>query len=239
MTQAEPAELTMVDALTAAQGELQTRIRTVVPCVVVSYNALTQSASVQPAPSNRRTQGDPEPLTPIPDAPVVFPAGGGWSMSWPLAPGDAVLAMCSDRGISRWRAQGTPFVPGSRRMHAIADAFVWPGGGPAPTPDGTPSAANMRIEGPGGVAFEVTPAGTITLAGQGVPLPVARAGDAVSVTSDALLELKTALTAWVPVAGDGGAALAGALATFIALSDADVVQGLGTITDGSELVSCG
>lgn len=64
------------------------------------------------------------------------------------------------------------------------------------------------------------------------PLPVARTGDSVAVASSALLTLKDAIDAWVPVANDGGAALKTALATFLGLDDAAVQAGTGTITGG-------
>jgi hypothetical protein len=80
--------------------------------------------------------------------------------------------------------------------------------------------------GPGAVV-SVVPNGAPLL-----PLPVARMTDPVAVTSTALLELKNAFEAWVPVPNDGGAALKTALATFIALSDSAVVAGSGTITAG-------
>jgi phage gp45-like len=89
--------------------------------------------------------------------------------------------------------------------------------------------ANGNIElapGPGGLV-SVVPSGTVT-----PPLPLARTTDTVAVTSAALLTLKQALTAWVPAAGDGGAALKTALGNFLLISDAAVVQGAGTITGG-------
>jgi phage gp45-like len=88
--------------------------------------------------------------------------------------------------------------------------------------------ANGTIEinpGPAAVA-SVVPSGAVG------PLPVARATDPVAVTSPALLTLQDAFNAWVPVANDGGAALKTALATFLGLDEAVVVQGTGTITAG-------
>lgn len=95
----------------------------------------------------------------------------------------------------------------------------------------TPQGASITIQ-PGG-AIDVTPAPgqTVNLAGP-AGLPVARATDPVAVTSPAMLTLKQAFDSWVPVAQDGGVALKTALASFLSIDDAVVVQGAGTITAG-------
>lgn len=214
------------------QDELQLRVRTVVPGVVVSYNPATQSAAVQPAPRARDRSGPSSTmLAAIADAPVVFPEGAGWSISWPLAAGDRVLLLCSDRAIDRWRQTGSPYVPSDTRKHRLTDAFVWPGAGPAPDPITGLSAVNLRIVGPGGVAIEITPAGTIELAGGGAQ--VARVGD--TLTRSALLNT------WALAVE---AALAAAASPILPASSWNT-QGLGgpgtlgTIETGSPLVSSG
>lgn len=95
--------------------------------------------------------------------------------------------------------------------------------------------ARIVLRATGDIEVEPGPAGVVRVVPNAAALPalaVARRTDPVAVTSAALLTLKQAVTAWAPVAGDGGAALKTILGTFIALSDSAVVQGTGTITAG-------
>lgn len=151
---------TFVEVLQNVQRDLQDQIRTVVPGVVVSYNAAQQTCAIQPAPRLRVSSGEHVDLAQIADAPVAFPSGAGFAITWPLLPGNKVLVLCSDRGIARWRTTGTPYTPGDRRRHSLSDAFVWPGAGPAPSPAKAASPTDLVIEGPGGVPMvRVTPTG--------------------------------------------------------------------------------
>ena len=92
--------------------------------------------------------------------------------------------------------------------------------------------ASIVIRATGNIEVTPGPGGVVQLGGPAAILAVARATDPVSVSSAALLELKTAINGWAPVANDGGAALKAALATFLALSDTAVAAGDGTITAG-------
>lgn len=211
------------------QDDLQLRIRTVVPGIVVSYTSATQSATIQPAPRSIDRKGGSTMTALVTEAPVVFPEGGGWSITWPLAPGSRVLMLCSDRGIDRWRQTGSPYIPTDTRKHRLTDAFVWPGAGPAPDPITGLSATNLRIIGPGGIALDISPAGQIALAGggggfPGVGLSVARAGDSVSGTA--------AMNTWM-------AQVAAALGALGAPPVPPTPPTFGTISTGSALVSCG
>lgn len=67
----------VIDALTVVQDDLALRLRTVVPAVEVSYDPTTHSATVQPAPKEQTPVGEFRAMAQIPNAPVVFPSGGG------------------------------------------------------------------------------------------------------------------------------------------------------------------
>lgn len=189
------------EALEAVQADLQRRIRTVVPATIVAYNPATQSAAVQPAPNAVFRDGQTLPLPQIADAPVAFPAGGGFTITWALLPGDPVLLLCSDRDIDRWRASGSPYAPVTSRMHQLTDCFVWPGTGPAPDPATGASATDLVIHTPAGPTITVTPAGTIAL-GVGATAPTGQLALAQALHT----YLLTAITAAPVVATDGGAA---------------------------------
>lgn len=153
----------VIPMLAAVQADLGKRIRTVVPATIVSYDPVAGTATVAPAPKERDNAGDYEPEAPVTEAPVAFPSGGGWSISWALLPGDPVLLMVPDRSTEGWRVTGTAYEPQNGLRHALSYAFVYPGAGPAPSPITGLSSTDMIIRGPGGVAFQVSTAGTVTM----------------------------------------------------------------------------
>lgn len=214
---------TMPEVMTRALASLKVGIRTVVTANVVSYNSATQSAAVQPAPRVRNGGGELVALGQVVDAPVWFPSSGGWSISWPLIVGDPVLLLVADRDIDRWRLTGATYDPDAVQLHDVTNSFVLPGGGPTPDPVTGISATDLTISGPGGIAFRVTPAGIISLAGGGPA--VARVGDTVGQTlamATWMSQVATAINALAP-----GSVSPPAPASFAA------------ITSGSALVNAG
>lgn len=216
---------TMPEVLTRALATLKVGIRTVVPANVVTYDPVTQSAAVQPAPRVRNGAGELVLLPQVANAPVWYPQGGGWSITWPLLPGDPVLLLVADRHLDRFRITGTAYDPDAIRLHDLTDAVVLPGAGPAPDPATGISAVDLTISGPGGIAMRVSPAGVVSLGGTEVatqPLAIA----------ELLHSYLTAMIAsGLPVANDGGAALQTAWSTYLASNPPDAfaatrVQGI-------------
>lgn len=105
------------------------------PATIVSYNPLTQTATVQIVPAARRHDPEseawvPEPIPPIANIPVVFPSGSGgaYTITWPLVPGDPVLLVVCDRSTDEYRATGAPqTVPQDVRRLDLTDAVAIPG----------------------------------------------------------------------------------------------------------------
>lgn len=109
-----------------------------------------------------------------PNAPVLFPGGGGFSMRWPLHPQDEVVALCSDRNIERWRqtklvGQAHSF---SERHHDLSDALVLPVRMTPPTPTPPATVTNETtdwvLQGPLGDVMRVSPTGPVTLRKGGI-----------------------------------------------------------------------
>jgi hypothetical protein len=122
------------DDLEASQTEhdaRQSQIHTAMPGVIVSYNAATMTAVVQPALQGMRTMMDgtrqPVTISPIQDVPVHFPGGGGHIFTFPVAAGDECLIIFSERSIDNWHQHGSVQQPSDWRMHDINDAFVMVG----------------------------------------------------------------------------------------------------------------
>jgi hypothetical protein len=97
------------------------------------------------------------------DVPVVFPRGGGVTLTFPIKEGDECLVVFSSRCIDFWWQNGGVQERADKRMHDLSDAFVIPG------PQSqvkkisgiSTSAAQLRTD--NGAAFvEVAAAGDIT-----------------------------------------------------------------------------
>lgn len=56
--------------------------------------------------------------------PVVFPSGGGFTLTFPVAEGDECLVVFADRGIDNWFVAGEGQQPASPRTHDINDAIA-------------------------------------------------------------------------------------------------------------------
>lgn len=109
-------------------------LHTSTPGIVESFDPETQLASVQPA--IRRIfvtrDGDTEILTPsdlpiLINVPVIFPRGGGFSLTFPVKKGDECLLTFCERSIDNWHETGKVKKPGARRFHSLSDATAFVG----------------------------------------------------------------------------------------------------------------
>lgn len=113
-----------------AQDALQTNIHTTFPGMVQSFNAAALTAVVQPAVMYQvRNEAGVWNWIKLPlllDCPVQFPSGGGFTLTFPLAPGDEVLVHIAERCIDAWWASGGTQPQAKFRMHDLSDGFVVP-----------------------------------------------------------------------------------------------------------------
>ncbi len=116
------------DAYQNALDGLQATLWTALPCLIHSYNPKALTVEAQPSISGK-TQGpsgawSPTRLPMLVDVPVVFPCGGGHTLTFPIAPGDECLVVFSSRAIDGWWQQGHIQAPTSSRMHDLSDGFA-------------------------------------------------------------------------------------------------------------------
>ncbi len=105
----------------------------------------------------------------VPSAGVYQLGGGGFSMRFPLAEGDEVLAVCADRNTERWRQ--TKIVGQahslSERHHDLSDAGVLPMRLTPPTPSAPATVTNETtdwvLQSAKGDVIRVSPDGPLTL----------------------------------------------------------------------------
>jgi hypothetical protein len=104
-------------------------LHTAIPGIVETFDPVTQLATVQPAIRRifiTRDAGNetliPSDLPILINVPVVFPRGGGFSLTFPVVKGDECLLVFCERSMDNWHETGEVKVPGARRFHSLSDA---------------------------------------------------------------------------------------------------------------------
>ncbi|HEB3560740.1 TPA: hypothetical protein RZC73_003070 [Escherichia coli] len=108
-------------------GSVMSALRVSMPGIVQSFDPDAVTVVVQPAikgyepDSNGINQSTTLPL--LVDVPVVFPRGGGCTLTFPVKAGDECLVVFADRCIDFWWQSGGIQEPVDERMHDLSDAF--------------------------------------------------------------------------------------------------------------------
>lgn len=128
----------LASLLRAASREASRGINTCLPGTIVSYDAGSQMASVQPMVRLRQPDDREEQLPVINSVPVIWPRSGGASMTMPVKSGDGCLLIFSQRSIDEYKSNGEMNTPQDPRMFDLTDAVAFMGfvnfgggGGPA------------------------------------------------------------------------------------------------------------
>ena len=120
-----------VEAVRAALDGRLSEVWTALPGIVESFDAEAETVSVQPAIRGRILQPDgSERLVSLPllvDVPVVFQGGGGFTMTFPVKPGDECLVVFASRCIDAWWQSGGVGDPLETRQHDLSDGFAFVG----------------------------------------------------------------------------------------------------------------
>lgn len=116
------------EALLAMTAASRASVWTALPGYIVKYDAAKQTAEVQTtikaqvtAPDFSTTWVDIPILV---DCPVVFPSGGGFTLTFPIAVDDECLVIFASRCIDSWWQSSRSQVPAEFRMHDLSDGFV-------------------------------------------------------------------------------------------------------------------
>jgi hypothetical protein len=120
-------------AVRAALEGHQAGVWTALPAFVQSFNATHLTVECQPTiqPQVRQPDGTWIDVT-LPmcvDCPVVFPGGGGFVLTFPIAAGNEGLLVFASRCIDSWWQNGGVQKQAELRMHDLSDGFFIPTGG--------------------------------------------------------------------------------------------------------------
>lgn len=161
---------------TAVIEYIESRLRdlhTAIPGTIVSFNAVKQTATVQPSIKRIFVLKNPGQSAVVSqvnlplcvDVPVQFPGGGGFFLTFPVMPGDGCLLQFSERAIDFWYQNGGQQLPSEYRLHDLSDAIATVGLNSQPNviPTFNGSACELRTR--DGNTFVRVESGTITIQG--------------------------------------------------------------------------
>lgn len=117
----------LAQVLASERKTLNEQLRVAMPGIIQSFDPDAVTAVVQPAiryverdnDGNKSTKDYPL----LVDVPVIFPRGGGCTLTFPVKEGDECLVIFADRCIDFWWQSGGIQEPVDGRMHDLSDAF--------------------------------------------------------------------------------------------------------------------
>lgn len=118
-------------SLRAAMYGMRSGIWTALPGIVSRFDDSAMTCEVQPSLKIPVRQSDGSvvsvqmPL--LVDCPVVFPGGGGCTLTFPVKSGDECLVVFASRCIDSWWQSGGVQEQAEIRMHDLSDGFAFVG----------------------------------------------------------------------------------------------------------------
>ena len=168
------------DAEAAENARIEARlldVHTCLPGAIVSYDASKKTAKCKPGIKHifRGAMGAVD-LPDLVDCLVSFPSGGGFTLSFPLEPGDECELRFSERALDFWWQNGGVQLPAEYRLHDLSDCICAAGISSLPhVPAGlsttavelrsTTNASKVSIDKSGNVVVNAT--GTVTVGASG------------------------------------------------------------------------
>lgn len=201
MTQRTP---NLYETIKAGVDAALSDVHTAIPAMVKSYDASTQLAEVEPAIKRRFVKPDgtesARDLPVIVNVPVVFPRAGDFFLSFPIAPGDFVLLVFSERSMDQWLEKGGKQDPIVSTTFDLSDAVAIPGVYPKTKKLAQAHAQNLVLGKDGGAQIHIKPSGQIHLGQETAPKSVAMSEDIETHLSNLNTWLSTHMH---PTAGTG------------------------------------
>jgi hypothetical protein len=95
-----------------------------IPGKILEYDYTKQRAKVQPSLNQKYNDGEVVKLPAIFNVPVIHPASGGASITFPVNIGDKVLLVFSERSLEEWLQNGNQVTPDDPRQNSLTDAVA-------------------------------------------------------------------------------------------------------------------
>lgn len=205
-------------------------LRVSLPGIIESFDPIACTCTVQPALKGQTADelGNMKsaPLPLLVDVPVVFPRGGGCTITFPLKAGDECLVVFSDRCIDFWWQSGGVQETVDPRQHDLSDAFAIVGPQSQANVISNISTTTLQMRTDDGAAYiELDPnshaINLVAPGGVNVTTPLAKFSQAVTISG---------LLTWA-----GG--MVGSLATGTAAKITGAIQFIGTLTSNGKDIS--
>ena len=205
-------------------------LRVSLPGIIESYDPIANTCAVQPALKGQTADElgsfKSAPLPLLVDVPVVFPRGGGCTITFPIKSGDECLVVFSDRCIDFWWQSGGVQEPVDPRQHDLSDAFAIVGPQSQPNVISNISTTTLQMRTDDGFAYiELDPSShavnIMAPGGFDVKAPLSEFSNAVKVNG---------LFTWL-----GG--MVGSLASGTAAKITGAIQFIGTLTSNGKDIS--
>lgn len=205
-------------------------LRVSLPGIVQSFDPIACTCTVQPAISGQSTDAQGKiksaPLPLLVDVPVIFPRGGGCTITFPVKTGDECLVVFSDRCIDFWWQSGGVQEPVDPRQHDLSDAFAIVGPQSQANVVGNISTTTLQMRTDDGFAYiELDPnshgVNIMAPGGFNVKAPLSEFSNAVKVNG---------LLTWL-----GG--MVGSTVSGVAAKISGAIQFIGTLTSNGKDIS--
>lgn len=127
----QEADPELAELIRRAIASERADIQVSMPGIVVSYDAASETATIQPATRRARYNAEDEivaeEINPIQNVPVIWPSCTAFSISGVLAPGDGVDLVFSTYSHSGYRNTGNVATPQDLRPQSLSYPKAYPG----------------------------------------------------------------------------------------------------------------
>ncbi|EOV7029588.1 Gp138 family membrane-puncturing spike protein [Yersinia enterocolitica] len=111
------------ETLRILQSSISSQLRVSMPGIIQSFDADSVTCDIQIGIKGE-SGGESTNLSVLTNVPVVFPRGGGVTMTFPIKAGDECLLIFGDRCIDFWHQSGDIQETVDEREHDLSDAFA-------------------------------------------------------------------------------------------------------------------
>ncbi|WP_227722588.1 Gp138 family membrane-puncturing spike protein [Yersinia proxima] len=113
----------LAETLRTLQSSVSSQLRVSMPGIVQSFDADSVTCDIQIGIKGE-SGGESTNLSVLTNVPVIFPRGGGVTMTFPIKSGDECLLVFGDRCIDFWHQSGDIQETVDERQHDLSDAFA-------------------------------------------------------------------------------------------------------------------